>query len=285
MHFNVKLFEYPNGEKQLRYYSTPQFIPDELPQGLEIEHLIKKREIYERTHEKEPFGGEWVKIVDEFDDCPVKSDSDNLHSVMVSANRSKNSVYTYARCEFWEWFVTFTINSEKKDRYDYSECSKAVRDWLDNQKQRFAPELKYLVVPEMHKDGAWHFHALLCNCGDIKFVYSGHKDKKGNLIFNLDSYRLGFTTATRVKDYHKVAKYIGKYITKSLCELTKGKQRYYVSKSINKPETRIMCFDKSENDLYDFVVTLANSTGQELKYVSSVGNDKSYTKVKYFEIQ
>lgn len=285
LHFNVRLIEYPNGEKQLRYYSVPQYLKDELPQDLELKKQIEKRKEFEKTHAIEPFANTWVKEVDNFDDLQSPDTAEDKHSFMVSVNRSKNMVYTYARCEIWEWFVTFTINSEKKDRYSYDECSKAVRDWLDNQKQRFAPQLKYLVVPEKHKDGAWHFHALLCNCCDMNYTYSGHKDKKGKLIFNLDNYKLGFTTATRVQDYHKVAKYIGKYITKSLCEQTKGKQRYYVSKSINKPESQIMMFDMNEDDLYDFVVTLANSTGQELKHVSSIGNEKSYTKVKYFEIQ
>lgn len=281
MHYNVRIIDYPNGEKQLRYYSVPQYINEDKVTG--VNDLLK-----DKKYDIEPFTNSLVKIVDDFEDeissCCEDSDN-NLHSFMVSVNRSKNAVYSYARCEFWEWFITFTINAERKDRYSYDECSKAVRDWLDNQKQRNAPDLKYLVVPEMHKDGAWHFHALICNAGNINFTYSGHKDKKQNMIYNLPSYRLGFTTATRVKDYHKVAKYIGKYITKSLCELTKGRQRYYVSKSISKPQSMIMVFDLSEDDLYDYVVTLANSTGQELKHVSSVGTEKSYTKVKYFEIQ
>lgn len=285
LHFNVRLIEYPNGEKQLRYYSVPQYLKDELPQALELENLKEKRKEFESTHALEPFSNTWVKEVKDFDELVSAPDKEKNHSFFVSVNRSKNAVYSYARCEYWEWFVTFTIAGEKKDRYDYSECSKAVRQWLNNQQKRYAPDLKYLIVPEKHEDGAWHFHGVLCNTGKMTFTYSGVRDRKGKMVFNCDNYNLGFTTATRVQNVHKVAKYIGKYITKSLCEQTKGKQRYYVSKTINKPESMIMMFDKDEDDLYDFVVTLANSTGQELKHISSIGNEKSYTKVKYFEIQ
>ena len=284
LHFNVRLINYPNGERQLRYYSVPQYLKDELPQDLEVKKKKEKRKEFEKTHALEPFTNTWVKEIDTFEDAAPDT-SDNKHSFFVSVNRSKNAVYSYARCEIWEWFVTFTINAKNKDRYDYDECSKAVRQWLNNQRKRYAPDLKYLVVPEKHEDGAWHFHGVLCNTGEMTFTYSGFRDKKGKMVFNCDNYSLGFTTATRVQNVHKVAKYVGKYITKTLCELTPGRQRYFVSKTINKPDSLVMMFDRDEDDLYDFVVTLANSCGQELKHVSSVGNEKSYTKVKYFEIQ
>lgn len=281
MHFNLRLFEYPNGEVQVRYYSTPLYKQDEkIPVEMKIEQRKKRREAFEETHSIEPFTHKWVKEVQSFDEL----DRDAESSFFRSANRSKQAVYTYARCEFWEWFVTFTVADFRKDRYDFSACSKAVRVWLNNQKERYAPNLKYLCVPEQHKDGAWHFHALLCNCGNIPFVFSGKVDKKGQRIFNLDSYRLGFTTATRVSDYHKVARYIGKYITKTLCSKTSGKQRYFVSKTINKPVTSIMLINRQE-ELYPILDMVADSFGLELVHAQNKGDNDCYTKCSYFEFQ
>lgn len=271
---------YPNGEKQVRYYTEPQYLKDEYPQALEIERLIKKRKEFENTHALEPFTNTWVKEVNSFDDL----EKEHKQNLFASYNRTKKKVYEYARCELWDWFVTLTLDKVNVDRYDYAACSKKVRTWLNNVKKRVAFDLKYLVVPEQHKDGAWHFHAFFCFADGLKFVYSGVKDKKGKAIFNISDYKLGFSTATRVVDIHRASKYIGKYITKTLCDFTYGKQRYFVSKSISKPDSFIMMFDKKEENLFDFVDTFATSYGQEVRHISSVGNEKSYTKVKYFEI-
>lgn len=283
MHYNLRVFEYPNGEIQVRYYTTPLYKNDNIP--LEKEEIFDKQSVECLFDEKriyEPWNGDRVKEIS----CNI-ADLDKLEfiSKVKSNNRTKQSIYSYARCVKWDWFLTFTIDENKKDRFDYEICSKAVRKWFDNQRQRFAPDLKYLVVPEQHKNGAWHFHGLLANCGKMKFSYSGHSDSSKNKIYNLDNYKLGFTTATRVSDYHKVAKYIGKYISKDMCGLTKGKQRYFVSKNLEKPKISNFFLVKGEEDLREFIIELADSCGVEFVHVSSKGAKDSYTKVKYFEFQ
>lgn len=280
MHYNLRVFEYPNGEIQVRYYTTALYKSDEMiekdSEKQSIECIFDDKRIYE------PFNGEMVKELN----CDLKDfDKMQFISKIKSTNRSKQAIYSYARCVKWDWFLTFTIDDEKKDRFNYDSCSKAIRMWLNNQRKRFAPDLKYLVVPEQHKDGAWHFHGLLADCGKMVFAYSGHKDSTKKKIYNLENYKLGFTTATRVTDYHKVARYIGKYVTKDLCGMTKGKQRYFVSKNLDKPKVSNFLLVKGEDELQEFILELADSCGVEFVHVSSKGEKDSYTKVKYFEFQ
>lgn len=73
------------------------------------------------------------------------------------------AIYDIARSDCWEWFLTYTFEQSKVDRYDYSWCSQKMSDWLKNMR-RVCPDMKYIVVPEQHKDGAWHFHGLFKNC-------------------------------------------------------------------------------------------------------------------------
>ena len=40
-----------------------------------------------------------------------------------------------------------------------SRGTKKVSKWLDHL-HRIAPKIRYMVVPELHKDGAYHFHGL-----------------------------------------------------------------------------------------------------------------------------
>lgn len=127
-----------------------------------------------------------------------------------SLKRSKDKIYDIAILNKFDYFVTFTLDGKKINRFDYDDIQKKLKIWLKNKVTR--NNLKYLIVPELHKNGAIHFHGLIS--GDLKLTDSGHKDK-GKVIYNLDSWKYGFTTCVKCTgDYEAVAHYISKYITK-----------------------------------------------------------------------
>lgn len=288
--YNVKLIKYANGSAQLRRYNKP-LQAKQNKQYLEMftiqeEWILQKGgTVWKNNIEyvMNPFDKSIVPNTGISMDEPKKescSDSDIYHSL----NRTKNKIYTYARCIKWDWFVTFTFSQEKVDRYDYDECSRLVRRWLNNQRVN-APDLRYLVVPEQHKDGAWHFHGLLANTGKMKFSDSGKRDKKGKVIYNMSKWSKGFSTATAVTDVFKVSKYIGKYITKELCEITKGKQRYFVSQNMPDPEESVFFIDENIEDFKEFLSTLTDSLGLEVSHISTCKNDNAFVGVDYYELQ
>lgn len=288
--YNVKLIKYANGSAQLRRYSKPLQAKQNKSCfemfSIQEEWILQKGGIVWKNNIEyvmNPFDKSIVPNTGLPKDVSKKeasSDSDIYHSL----NRTKNKIYTYARCMKWEWFVTFTFSNEKVNRYDYDECSRLVRRWLNNQR-RNAPDLCYLVVPEQHKDGAWHFHGLLANTGKMKFSDSGKRDKKGKTIYNMPKWSNGFTTATAVTDVFKVSKYIGKYITKELCEITKGKQRYFVSQNMPNPEESVFFIDENIEDFKEFLSTLTDSLGLEVSHISTCKNDNAFVGVDYYELQ
>lgn len=150
-----------------------------------------------------------------------------------SLARTRNNLYYLSRSNKWDWFVTLTLNPAKIDRYNYLECSKRVRKWFDNLRQRKYPDMYYLIVPELHKDGAWHFHGLVGGCKDLKVSY-WKTDKKGVDLYDIDDFKYGWSTASVVKDSGKCSSYITKYITKEVCEVTKGRHRYWVSNNVQR---------------------------------------------------
>lgn len=167
---------------------------------------------------------------------------DKEGSVQSSMNRTKSMVHDYSKDNVWEWFVTLTFNPEKVDRYNYEECTKKLSQWLKHLKARKAPELKYIIVPEYHEDKAFHFHGLFSNIGNMELIDAINpktgiplKDKNGNQIYNIGNYKLGWTTATMVRDTKRASSYILKYITKELCTVTFNKRRYWCSKNLDKP--------------------------------------------------
>ena len=152
-----------------------------------------------------------------------------------SFNRARNMLFNLAMSTtIFDCFVTLTFSSEYVNRYDYNEIIKKLNTWFDNRVRRNG--LVYVFVPELHKDGAVHFHGL-CNFSALKTIracspYTGKPlfDDEGRPIYNLSDFRLGITTVIPLSGENaRVAttKYVYKYMTK--LEGKKIGGRYYLS--------------------------------------------------------
>lgn len=208
--------------------------------------FLKKLKLENKELDYNPFTEKVEVMRTEFE--PEKSLSDKARSRVVSLGRSKNAVYDYARSNVWSYFLTFTLSPEVVDRYDFNACKKKLQKWLDNFKQRKCPSFEYLIVPEQHKDGAWHFHGLSFGLPDNMLVDSGHFDKKGNIIYNFPAYNLGFSTATKIQDTKRASSYIIKYIEKTIDSIASGK-RYFVSHGVKKPDVKTYTMTDEEKML------------------------------------
>lgn len=133
-----------------------------------------------------------------------------------SKRRAKRAVYDYIMCNLdLNMFVTLTVDKTQCDRYDYKQIVKQLNVWLSNRVQRDG--LKYVLVPERHKDGAVHMHGI-CNREGLNLVNSGRK-RGGKTVWNVGDLPLGFSTAIQISgERARVGNYILKYITKALAE-------------------------------------------------------------------
>ena len=78
----------------------------------------------------------------------------------VSLSRSKRCITDIILCNKFDYFCTFTFDESKIDRFNYDVCQKKLRKFFNNFKNRYAPDFKYLIIPEFHKNGAIHFHGV-----------------------------------------------------------------------------------------------------------------------------
>lgn len=189
-----------------------------------------------------------------------------------SKRRARQAVFDYAMCNpDLDVFITFTLNGEKIDRYDYNAVMKKLNVWFRNRVQRNS--LKYVFVCEKHKDGAVHFHGL-ANSAALKMEDSGHKDKRGHTVYNVKDWVLGFSTAVRCYgERSSVCKYIVKYITKS--DEKVGGRWYYSGGALNAPRYEYM--GKTELADWDGLEGYVNYT----KHVESAGLEYSVLSKKY----
>lgn len=160
-------------------------------------------------------------------------------SIHRSIRRTKSVIADLVLCNNFQYFCTFTFDRKKVDRYNEAACKTTMSMWLHRQKLH-SPNFKYLIVPEYHKDGALHFHALISNFNG-RLKYSGRM-QNGRKVYNMTGYRSGFTTAVPI-DNNKVAvsNYIKKYITKDM-PMIHGKKRYWISNNLLRPEKTVNAF-------------------------------------------
>lgn len=199
------------------------------------------------------------------------------HSINSSVNRTKNKLYGIARANVWELFITLTFDRNITDSSDYDLVSKRTRVWLNHLKSRYCPDLKYVIVPELHKDGIhWHIHGLLANVSGLQLTESGVV-KNGKMLYNLPGWKYGFSIASYVEDTHRVSSYVCKYITKELATLTKHRKRFWSSSNCTRIE------DVTEAYMLDNQKDFFQEYGYNIDHIKSV-NLPIGRKVKYIEV-
>ena len=180
-------------------------------------------------------------------DSPIvrgRSDPDPVN-VARSRKRAISRLRDLIECNEWDYFVTLTFDGSLIDRADYGAIIRKVNTFLDNRVRRRS--WRYIGVAEYHKKGnALHFHFLVS--GDLKLVDSGtvlrptggrpvkvataHRqgflDDELKTVYNISDWILGFSTAIAVYGNRRaLARYVGKYLTKSDSDKIGGRWFYH----------------------------------------------------------
>ena len=190
------------------------------------------------------------------------------NKVLYNIAKTRNKIFDIARSNDFNYFITLTYSAEKCDRYSFTECSKKVRQFMNNFSKRnkdTCPNFKYLLVHEQHKDGAYHYHGLIY-LEDTSTLKLADKQPKGckQTVYNWGKWRNGFSTVTEIQDADATRKYILKYISKNIDEdYQKGQRHFYYSQNCLKPEVESMVSDKQMLMLYDQIYDTDRSTGYE----------------------
>lgn len=180
--------------------------------------------------------------------------SDSVSRDERSMRRARSRVREIALSNKFRWFVTLTLDQSKIDRYDMTAIIKVLNSWLNNRVKRNG--LSYVIVPELHKDGAIHFHGLFSDC--LTYSSSGHSDAAGHPVYNLKDWTLGFSSAIEIYgDYQKAVSYVCKYIGKGVSKI--GGRWYYSGGKLEKPtiiypDLTITELNLSHPDAYMFQV-------------------------------
>ena len=185
-----------------------------------------------------------------------EENSEEQDYLQKSINRTKTKISDYVLCNNFTHFATFTFDPKnpkvknENNRHDFKKMSSLLKNWLKTEQlnhfRHHGHKFKYLIVPERHKNGAWHFHALLENYKNetenfytrknkyitVSELKNKKKDKNRKFIVR---YKLGRSEIAPIKDKTKMSSYIKKYITKELIQ-DKNAKRYWSSRNLKQPE-------------------------------------------------
>lgn len=172
--------------------------------------------------------------------------------------RAKGKIFDIALSNDWSYMITLTLDKNKIDRYDSKAIIRPFSKWLNNMVSRKG--LKYLIVPELHEDGAIHFHGLVNDA--LTFVDSDTvkvSDRKKPIkrstakaygydlsspevrtVFNIKEYNLGYSTAVLIDDnVNAVSKYMTKYTCKNFKKIFG--QTFFAGGDINRHLPEYCC--------------------------------------------
>lgn len=165
----------------------------------------------------------------ELEDIEYVRGTVNENKINESILRSKSKIFELAFCNPWDWFFTGTINPNKQDRTDLELFHKQLTQWLRDYNKKYKLNIKFLFVPEKHKDGkSWHIHGFIYGLpvdyliqfkvGDKMGKGLAEKVMQGDIVYNWQAYfdRFGFCDLEPIRNHEAVSKYVTKYINKEL---------------------------------------------------------------------
>lgn len=221
---NTRIKKYPNGKVHITVFSKD----------------VYTRDGWEPSEDKLPDSTGYELVWnDDGTFSIVKIDKDkkkyNLQDPRSdSMRRAKGKIFDIALSNEWSYMVTLTLDKDKIDRFDSKAIIKPFSAWLRNMTYRKG--LKYLIVPELHEDGAIHFHGLMNDVLDIEwnnmvkiptykdpikldtaklYGYS-LEDEDVRKVYNIKNWHLGWSTAIHIDDnVEAVSKYMTKYTCKN----------------------------------------------------------------------
>lgn len=188
----------------------------------DIEHKLDYIAAHEEIFGDQPTFGKKFK--------PRKATKQEL--LDASRRRARRKIFDYCICNDFDLFITLTLDASLIDRENPAAVIKKLNSFLGNRVKRKG--LKYIGVPEYHKNGGIHFHFLTTSCG-FELVDSGTVSIEGrkkpikkstakkygipesewHTVYNVVDWKLGFSTAIFTYGSRGA---VAQYMSKELCK-------------------------------------------------------------------
>lgn len=181
----------------------------------------------------------------------TKKGSKNDRKLGCNIRSAKARIRELIMCNNWELMITVTINGTKYNREDLDKWKKDFLQWLQNYRKKYGIDLKYLLIPELHKDNiCWHMHGLIIGLplnhlrkvveGDDEYTRLEKRVRMGFEVYVWKAYerKFGYCDVEKIRNKEAVCNYLIKAINDNVY-MNKGVNKlnakmYYASKGLNR---------------------------------------------------
>lgn len=222
----------------------------------------------------------------EIDGFTRKGEAGNDEKLDNNLRRAFAAVEELALCNDWMLFATLTIDKTKYDRKDLGKIMKDLAQLLRDMRKKYGTRCAYLLVPEQHKDGAWHLHGFFEDLPSeelSEFTLQQHlpyairdRLKDGKQLYTMPSYqtKFGFCSFERIENQEAAAYYCTKYITKDSVRMVTelNAHSYYCSQGLKRKEVvavgDVIGFEPDFENEYCSIKTFDNAE-DALQYIDN----------------
>lgn len=158
----------------------------------------------------------------------------NHYNYKLSNNISRaiTACREYALSNNWSYFATLTIDPQKFNRFDLDSIWSEMAKFFKSINRKYNCHIDYLLVPERHRNNAWHLHGLFYGIPDILISRNDFG------YFDFPDYRnkFGFISLDQVKSKTAVSFYITKHLSKQIYNgvFRVGKHLYFHSRGLSR---------------------------------------------------
>ena len=168
-----------------------------------------------------------------------EDDTHNDAKLDNNFSRARSMVLQYALCNPWDYFFTGTLDETKQDRFNLDVFASRLMQFVRDKRKAYHAKFQVLLVPEHHKDGAWHVHGLVYGLPAsalCPFRPPAPRVLIDGGYFNWPDYqaKFGFCSMGAIRDPIATAFYISKYVSKDLSRRAGdlGKHLYFHSRPL-----------------------------------------------------
>lgn len=241
------------------------------PQRVLITYMKRPTSAKSKHYFKTIYDNEQIPYIltKETGEVRLKRKEEVIKVINDSVNRTKKTFSAILDANNFDYFGTLTFDTAKINRFDLEECKSALSRWSSSIRKKKNVEVLYAVVPEQHVSGAWHFHILL-KCSDIsaiggidsgkvccsilnkgccspeiyeKLKHACKAETDGAKIYNITSWKYGFSNFTKIKNMDKARSYLKKYMNKSFANSKDFKKRFFTSRKLERPLKYVATFE------------------------------------------
>lgn len=205
----------------------------------------------------------------------------NTEKLSNSISRARSKIFEYCMCNYFEWFVTLTLDKTKYNRSDLRKFIKDLGQFIRDYRKKHNADIKYLFIPELHLDGQnWHMHGFIDGIPEQDIKKFDMTDNvplklidKGYSNWTSYASKFGFVSMDKIRNKEACSKYITKYVSEDLSARARelNSKLYYNSKGL-KTAVEIKKGTMSGNIIPDFkndyvAIKWFNNLNEAEKYI------------------